>query len=73
MFEHEQEIVEELLTENDQFKSLYEQYSDLKEKVKDANLGTLPLDHYSLENLKKEKLMLKDKMFGMIQSHRAVH
>ncbi|MBQ74819.1 MAG: DUF465 domain-containing protein [Gammaproteobacteria bacterium] len=70
MFEYEQDIVEALLQENDQFKLLYQQHTDLKAKVREANQGTLPLDNYSLENLKKEKLLLKDKMASIVQSYR---
>ena len=73
MFEYEQEIVDELLQESDQFKTLYDRYSRLKAKVRDANLGTLPLDDFSLENLKKEKLLLKDNMAEMIRNYRAAH
>ena len=73
MFEYEQEIVDELLQESDQFKTLYDRYSRLKAKVRDANLGTLPLDDFSLENLKKGKLLLKDNMAEMIRNYRAAH
>ncbi len=73
MFEHEQQIVETLLHQNDQFKNLFNQHSSLKEKVREANEGTLPLDDYSLENLKKEKLLLKDKMAGIIRTYRGAH
>lgn len=73
MFENEPEIVEALLNKNDQFKLLYDQHTNLKGKVHEANQGTLPLDDYSLENLKKEKLLLKDKMAGIIRTYRGVH
>ena len=73
MFENEQDIVEALLHENDKFKLLYEQHTNLKAKVHEANLGTLPLDDYSIENLKKEKLLLKDKMTGILRSYRGAH
>ncbi|MDP6733796.1 MAG: DUF465 domain-containing protein [Gammaproteobacteria bacterium] len=73
MFENEQEIVEALLLENDQFKQLYEKHTNLKTKVRDANEGILPLDDYSLENLKKEKLLLKDKMAHILRTYQAAH
>ncbi len=73
MFENEQDIVEALLHENDRFKLLYDQHTDLKAKVREANQGILPLDDYSLENLKKEKLLLKDKMAGMLRTYHGAH
>ena len=73
MFEHEQNIVNSLLEENDNFKRLYDKHGDLKQRVKDANLGTVPLDNIALENMKKEKLLLKDQMAHMIDDYRRVH
>ncbi len=73
MFENEPEIVEALLHENDQFKLLYDQHTSLKAKVQEANQGILPLDDYSLGTLKKQKLLLKDRMAGIIRTYRAAH
>ena len=70
MFEHDQQIVNSLLTENTDFKRLYEKHDAIKQKVNEANNGALPLDDYSLENLKKEKLLLKDRMAHMIEDYR---
>lgn len=72
MFEYDQDIVEELLTSDETFKRLFEKHHELKQKVRDANVGALPLDDYSLENLKKEKLHLKDQMASIIARHRDV-
>jgi len=73
MFEHEEEIVKNLLEENPDFKRIYDKVCEIKGKVKDANLGEHPMDDYSLENLKKEKLHLKDQMAGMINDYRRAH
>ena len=73
MFEHDQDIVDSLLLEDMDFKRLYEKHCELKQKVKEANMGTLPVDDFSLENMKKEKLMLKDKMAHMIENYRRAH
>ena len=73
MFEYDQEIVECLLNEDEDFKRLYEKHSELKQKVKEANIGTRPLDDFSLEDLKKRKLMLKDRMAAKIATYRSDH
>ena len=73
MFEYDQDIVESLLNEDDDFKRLFEKHSKLKQQVTDANLGTEPLDDFSLENLKKEKLHLKDLMAAKIENYRQAH
>ncbi len=73
MFEYDQEIVESLLTENDDFKRLYEKHVELKQRVKEANLGTNHLDDYLLEKMKREKLLLKDRMAVIISDYRQAH
>ena len=73
MFEYEQEIVNTLLSENENFKRLYSRHGELKEKVKNANAGVKPLDGYELDNLKKEKLFVKDKLAAMISQYRQNH
>lgn len=70
MFEHEQEIVDALLNENENFKRLYSRHGELKEKVKEANSGVAPLGGYALDNLKKEKLHVKDQMAAIIHQYR---
>lgn len=73
MFEFEQEIVNSLLQESDDFKRLYEKHAVLKDKIHDANDGTLPIEDLALEQLKKEKLLLKDRMAGIIKNYRRAH
>ena len=73
MFEYDQEIVECLLNEDDDFKRLYEKHSELKQKVTEANQGTRPLDDFTLEDLKKQKLLLKDRMAAKIAVYRSQH
>ena len=73
MFEYDQEIVEVLLSDNEQFQALYKEHNALKEKVRDAEIGVLPLDALSLGTMKKEKLLAKDKMAAMIEQYRREH
>jgi len=73
MFEHDQEIVNSLLHEDDDFKRLYDKHNQLKQRVIEANLGTQPLDDYTLEKLKKEKLLLKDRMASIIKTYRSAN
>ncbi len=73
MFEYDQAIVQALLDDSDTFKSLYKKHHDLKEKVRNAELGVLPLDDLTLVSMKKEKLLAKDKMAAMIDDYRRGH
>ena len=73
MFEYDQAIVQALLTDNGEFKDLYKRHDELKDKVRKAELGVLPLDDQTLVAMKKEKLLTKDKMAAMINVYRREH
>ena len=73
MFEHERAVVDALLSEDTGFRRLYDKHHELKERVQQANEGALTLDEYNLENLKKQKLVLKDQMSKLILQYRATH
>ena len=73
MFEYEQDIVEELRNSNKKFEKLFTEHHRLKEKVRDAELGVLPLDDYTLEIMKKKKLLAKDRMAAMIARYKREH
>ena len=70
MFEFEKEIVENLLKENKDFRRMYNKHDQLNRKVDHARRGPESIDEFSLETLKKEKLLLKDKMAALIENHR---
>ena len=73
MFEFDQDIVNVLLEDSQQFQSLFRQHHDLKERVKNAERGLVSLDNLSLGALKKEKLLTKDKMAALIEQYRRQH
>ncbi|MBI4696507.1 MAG: DUF465 domain-containing protein [Gammaproteobacteria bacterium] len=73
MFEFDQDAVDVLLMESQQFRRLFDKHTALKSRVEDANAGQLAIDQFDLEHLKKEKLLLKDRMAAMIKEFRQVH
>ena len=73
MFENQQHIVNSLLQENKDFSRLHTKHSDLKNKIHLANEGKEAIDDLSLEQLKKEKLFLKDQMATMISEYERSH
>lgn len=73
MFEYDQHIVDALLSESADFQRLYRKHVELKQRVHDANSRASLMDDATLENLKKEKLLIKDKMAAIIEEYRRAH
>ncbi|MBS0432917.1 MAG: YdcH family protein [Proteobacteria bacterium] len=66
MFEYVQkDDVEALMKADPEFRRLYQHHQELDSKVRDAELGVLPLDDTSLAGMKREKLHLKDRLTRM--------
>jgi uncharacterized protein YdcH (DUF465 family) len=73
MFENQQKEVEVLIKSDSEFRSLYQRHQELDSKVRDADLGVLPLDDTTLHNMKKEKLRAKDRLIHMWERYRSAH
>ena len=73
MFEYDQNVVKILLEENREFSAIYHKHRELDDKVHEAEIGTLPLDDWTLHTLKKEKLHLRDKMASTIAGYKREH
>ena len=71
MFENQQQDVESLIKSDQEFRSLYQRHQELDSKVRDAELGVLPMDDTTLHNMKKEKLWAKDKLTSLWERHRS--
>lgn len=66
MFEKQQkDEIEALMKSNAEFRSLYQRHQELDSKLRDADLGVLPMDDTTLHSLKKEKLWAKDRLTHM--------
>ena len=70
MFEFDEKIVENLLKESVAFKRLYDKYIILKRDVVSANSGNSSISDMKLEEMKKEKLFIKDQMAQFIEDYR---
>jgi uncharacterized protein len=73
MFENDQEIVNSLLNKDNSFRRLYDKHTMLKNTVREVNEGNVGMDDLALEELKKEKLDLKDRMSKMIENQKHNH
>ena len=62
--------ISELKQKNAHFAKIFERHNELDQKAKDADEGRLHLSDLELEQIKKEKLLLKDEALHMILEYK---
>ena len=62
MFEGQPQADVEALMGNPEFKQLYQRHKLLDKQVLDAELGVRPVDDATLSQMKREKLLAKDRL-----------
>ena len=71
MFEGQSQLeLDELFKANPEFRQLYHHHKKLDKKVLDAELGVLPIDDVTLLQMKREKLVAKDRLSRLFESLR---
>lgn len=69
MFEHRQDEMQQRLKENEEFRRLYNHHQQLEKRVLAAETGTAPMEDLALNQLKKEKLLTKDRLVRLMNTH----
>jgi len=62
--------IHELKQKDAHFAKIFEKHNALDDQVTKAENGDIPMTDIELENLKKEKLLLKDEAYKMIIEYR---
>jgi len=70
MLSEYREEVSKLKQTNAHFAKIFEKHNELDDKIKNAEDGITPISDYELEQLKKEKLLLKDEALHMILAYK---
>lgn len=73
MFENQQETVDALILNSEQFRRLYDKHAVVKTQVTQAINGDVAIEDLTLEQLKKQKLHLKDQMAVLIKDYNSHH
>ena len=71
MLDFDRATVDRLLDNDDGFRHLYNKHCALNAKVDQVTAGKLPMDQIQLELLKKEKLLVRDRMQAIIHANNA--
>lgn len=67
MFPEYQELIIHLRNTNPQFQYVYNKYEEIHNKIKKLQRHKSNISDHELQELKKEKLLLKDQAYLMLQ------
>lgn len=73
MFDEENDstAIKSLLSENEEFRKLYNRHRELDKRVTAAEIGGQPMEDLALARLKKEKLWTRDKMTELLNRYQS--
>ncbi len=63
------ESIQTLKSENEQFGQMYQEYEELTREVERLEEDDLPVDDFAIENMKKQRVRLKDQMYRMLRTY----
>jgi uncharacterized protein len=67
MFPEYRDLISRLKIDNAHFARLFERHNQLDHEIKNMESGVTPTDAFAIETLKKEKLLLKDKLYVVLK------
>jgi uncharacterized protein YdcH (DUF465 family) len=67
MFPEYRELISSLKTEDAHFAKLFQRHNELDHQIKNIEDGIVPGQGVTVENLKKEKLHLKDRLYVVLK------
>lgn len=68
MFPEYRELISKLKTEDLHFSKLFDQHNDLDQQIKNMESRLISASEFEIEQLKKEKLRLKDELYALLRS-----
>jgi uncharacterized protein YdcH (DUF465 family) len=68
MFPEYRQLITQLKSENAHFSALFQRHNDLDQEIQNMEDGKVPSSSAHIEVLKKEKLLLKDKLYGLLRA-----
>ncbi|MBC8636543.1 YdcH family protein [Caballeronia sp. EK] len=67
MFPEYRDLISRLKTEDAHFSRLFERHNELDHQIANMETGVAPASSFAIESLKKEKLLLKDKLYAVLR------
>ncbi|MEN5181565.1 YdcH family protein [Comamonas odontotermitis] len=72
MFPEFRDEISRLKTDDAHFARIFHRHNTLDQEIKNIEAGLLPVAHGVIENLKKEKLHLKDELYVILRKTREI-
>jgi uncharacterized protein len=72
MFPEYRDLITQLKTTDRHFLSVFDKHNDLDQRIKNMESHIEHATHEQIEILKKEKLALKDELYGLLKKASAV-
>lgn len=69
MFPEYRDLISHLKTEDAHFGRIFDEHNELDQKIKNMEDGITLATHEEIEDLKKQKLHLKDELYQMLLKH----
>jgi len=63
-------VIEGLKGSDAHFARLYEEYEALTERIEQLETEDLPVDDYTIEDMKKMRVKLKDELYTLLVAHK---
>ena len=64
------ESIQTLKISSNRFSRMYDEYHNLTGEVERLEEEDLPVDDFAIENMKKQRVKLKDEMYQMLVQHK---
>jgi uncharacterized protein len=71
MFPEYRDLISRLKTDDAHFARLFERHNELDHEISNMESGVTPADSFAIEMRKKEKLLLKDKLYAVLKKAHA--
>ncbi|RDI97780.1 DUF465 domain-containing protein [Dyella solisilvae] len=67
MFPEFRDLISELKRRDPHFSRLFHRHNELDQEIRNMEAGISPADSMAIEQLKKEKLLLKDQLYVVLR------
>ncbi|WP_027796276.1 YdcH family protein [Paraburkholderia acidipaludis] len=67
MFPEFRDLISRLKTEDEHFARIFHRHNELDQRIKNREAGLVPANGMEIEQLKKEKLQLKDSLYQILR------